>query len=93
MITAGARFALSAERMTISALVLTLDQKNLETTLAMLDADSRLELGERFSNRVPVVAETSDSRAGRDLVEQLRDAPGVVMVDVVLVDFSQEQAS
>lgn len=79
--------------MTISALVLTLDQQTIEPTLARLNADPRLELGERRGVRLPVVAETIDCRAGRRLFEQLRDIPGVDFVDVVMVDFSEEDAA
>lgn len=78
--------------MTISALVVTLSRVRSEQTLALLASDPRLELGERFDDRVPVVCETSDCRAGYELVQALRDIPGVDKVDVVMVDFSQETA-
>lgn len=64
----------------------------MEPTLAALGTDPRLELGDPVANRVPVVAETEDCAAGRALFEQLRDTPGVAFVDVVMVDFSEEQA-
>lgn len=78
--------------MTISALVLTLDQLRMAPTLAALGADPRLELGEPIVNRVPVVVETADCAAGRALFDELRDTPGVAFVDVVMVDFSEEDA-
>jgi hypothetical protein len=79
--------------MTISALVLTLDQKNFQAAIDALRADPRLALGEQHGNRLPVVAETHDCRAGRDLYDELRDVSGVEFVDVVMVDFSEEEAA
>lgn len=76
--------------MTISALVLTLDRRRMPATLQALGADPRLELGPPNANRVPVVAETADCASGRTLFDELRDTPGVELVDVVMIDFSEE---
>jgi hypothetical protein len=74
--------------MTISALVVTVDPRELDATLAGLAADPRLTVGERAGNRVPVVAETATAMDGDRLYRELRDAAGVWSVDVVMVDFS-----
>lgn len=77
--------------MPISGLVLTLsDEPSLQqTALSELALDSRLSLGELQVNRLPVVAETDTIRQSTRLVrEELLTIPGVIFVDVVMVDFS-----
>lgn len=77
--------------MTISALVVTVDPATAEVTLAALSRDPRLTLGAPVGSRVPVVVETASCRDGRALVEDLQQTPGITFVDVVLVDFSDEE--
>jgi hypothetical protein len=77
--------------MTISALVLTLDPARADTALAQLASDTRLTLGKPEGCQVPVVAETSSSRDGRALVASLQEVPGVDLVHLVMVDFSEEE--
>ncbi len=85
-----ARHLLLAAGMVISALVVTTDPKAVNRTLDALASDSRLTLGEPTRNRVPVVAQTLSSRAGRSLFQELRDLDEVWSVDVVMVDFAEE---
>lgn len=78
--------------MVTSALVLTIDG-DAHVRRAALDAlgsDARLMLGEMAGARLPVVAETSGLAAAEKLVEELSAAPGVLFVDVVLVDFDPD---
>ena len=79
--------------MTISALVLTLDPATAGTTLAQLAGDTRLTLGQPMGCQVPVVAETATCRDGRTLMEALQETPGIDLVHLVMVDFSDEEAS
>lgn len=79
--------------MTISALVLTLDPATAGATLARLAGDTRLTLGQAQGCQVPVVAETATSREGRALMEALQETPGIDLVHLVMVDFSDEEAS
>lgn len=82
--------------MPISGLVLTLsDEPSLQqAALSQLALDSRLSLGELQVNRLPVVAETDTIRQSTRLVrEELLTIPGVIFVDVVMVDFSDTPAT
>ncbi len=78
--------------MVTSALVVTLDKGSCARRGAIdaLASDSRLTLGELAGARLPVVAETMGLGAAEALVEELSAVPGVVFVDVVLVDFDPE---
>ncbi|MBM4100722.1 MAG: hypothetical protein FJ256_00465 [Phycisphaerae bacterium] len=72
--------------MAISGLVVTLADDPLgETALAALTADSRLTVGERFGQRLALVAETPCARDDHDLFDELRQLPGVTHVDVAYV--------
>jgi hypothetical protein len=76
--------------MPISGLVVTLsDDKNEQArAIEVLSADTRLTIGERQKNRLPVVAETKGVKEGSRLVRQeLLDIEGVRFVDVVTVNF------
>lgn len=76
--------------MPVSGLVVTLsddEKKSAQATLA-LKGDSRLTIGERQKNRLPVVAETETIGEGSRLVRQeLLEVDGVIFVDVVTVNF------
>lgn len=77
--------------MPISALVITLDPdpERRARALDSLHRDPRLTLGEMTAGRLPVVAETETLAGGDRLVsDELSAVEGVVLVDVVLVDFS-----
>ena len=75
-----------------SALVVTLegDASVRSTAIDALASDPRLTLGEPAGVRLPVVAETSGLAAAETLAEELLAIPGVVFVDVVLVDFDPD---
>jgi hypothetical protein len=75
--------------MVTSALVVTIDGDACMRRAAMdaLTSDARLMLGELAGARLPVVAETSGLGTAERLVEELSAIPGVMFVDVVLVDF------
>lgn len=78
--------------MIVSALVVTLDRDAARRTraLAALAGDTRLAIGDSIGDRVPVVAATETTAHGAELCEQLAVQPGVVRVDVVSIDFSEE---
>jgi hypothetical protein len=78
--------------MTISALVVTLDPLAQEQAYQALSIDPRLTLGGSIGGRLPLVAETDTPRDGVELVEELLLVPGVLHVDVVSVDFTEERA-
>ncbi len=77
--------------MPISSLVLTLEPPVKHSVLEALAADSRIAVGEAHGLRLPVVTETSSLREGEALAEQLGALPGVTFVDVVFVDFADEE--
>ena len=80
--------------MPISSLVLTLDAapEVRAIVLSEIARDSRVTVGAPREERwVPVVTETASLSEGEALVEVLRELPGVSFVDVVMVDFSDEE--
>ena len=76
--------------MVTSALVVTLDDDESRDPTRTLADDARLTLGERVGLRLPVVAETLGLAAAEALTTELLAVPGVVSVDVVLVDFDPD---
>jgi hypothetical protein len=80
--------------MPISSLVLTLDASPELRARALSEVarDPRVSLGTPVEGRwLPVVTETASLSEGEVLAESLRELPGVSFVDVVMVDFSQEE--
>ncbi|WP_375766492.1 hypothetical protein NR798_33055 [Archangium gephyra] len=80
--------------MPISSLVLTLDASPelRASVLREVSRDPRITLGPPLEERwLPVVTETHSLPEGEALAESLRDLPGVSFVDVVMVDFSEEE--
>lgn len=79
--------------MAISGLVITLEAEGelRREALAALGDDARLTLGELTGSHLPVVADTRSPAEGRALVEELFRRPGIRFVDVVCVDFSDEE--
>jgi hypothetical protein len=77
--------------MVVSALVVSLppDPEIRAALLAHLAGDPRITVGDSVRDRLPVVAETATAGDGARLVEALGELPGV-RVDVVAIDFSQE---
>jgi hypothetical protein len=80
--------------MVVSALVITLssDPALRARALEHLAADSRLTLGPPCRDRLPVVAESRSTHDGAALFDALGTADGVVRVDLVSIDFDQEDA-
>lgn len=78
--------------MPIGGLVVTLDPDPARRALAhgALASDPRLTLGEARGDRLPVVAETATLDEGEALFRQVSEVPGVIFVDVVSVDFSDQ---
>lgn len=81
--------------MITSGLVLTLSSDPVQAgrARAALQARSELTLGQPSQRWLPLVAETTDVRAGRDLHEWLSGVPGVEFVDVVHVSFEESDPS
>ncbi|WNG59501.1 hypothetical protein F0U59_35915 [Archangium gephyra] len=80
--------------MPISSLVLTLDASPELRARALREVarDPRITLGPPLEECwLPVVTETGSLPEGEALAESLRDVPGVSFVDVVMVDFSEEE--
>jgi hypothetical protein len=78
--------------MPISGLVITLERLESRTPLlARLEADPRISVGPPQGLRLPVVTDTPDSEEGEALVRELFSLPGVCFVDVVSIDFSDEE--
>lgn len=81
--------------MIVSALVVTLSPEPCLRAAALqsLGECPALELGEPSGERLPVVAEVETAAAGALLCEQLAERPGVLRVDVVAIDFGEEEAA
>ena len=81
--------------MAISGLVLTLTDDDAQRAQAMLSlaALPELDLGDLAGLRLPVVADTPDRRADRDLFERLQAMPGVLFADVAYVWFDVDPAA
>ena len=80
--------------MPISSLVLTLDASPDRRALALAEVarDARITVGAPVNECwLPVVTETGSLSEGEALAESLREVPGVSFVDVVMVDFSEEE--
>lgn len=80
--------------MPISSLVLTLDESPAQRALALaaVTRDSRITVGTPLEERwLPLVTETASLSEGEQLAESLKELPGVSFVDVVMVDFSEEE--
>lgn len=78
--------------MITSGLVLTLstDAALAEEAVASLRARSEFTPGERNDRWLPVVLETANDAASRVAHDWLNSLPGVEFVDVVYVDFSDD---
>ena len=79
--------------MPIASVVLTLvhDREPLrDRVLAELTRDPRIELGPASGACLPAVLDTASAAEGEALVQSLVEKEGVVFVDVVAVDFSDQ---
>ncbi len=77
--------------MPLASVVLQLDPAALPSTLRSLESIEGLTLGEPNGAYVPGVVESRDARGGAALCEALRDVAGVAFVDVVMVDYRDEE--
>lgn len=79
--------------MPISGLVITLESlESRAPLLTRLEADPRISVGLAQGLRLPVVTDTAGSEEGEALVRELFTVPGVSFVDVVTIDFSDEES-
>jgi len=78
--------------MPVSGLVLTLtDAAPLRAqALATVREHPAVDVGEPHGGRVPIVVDTPDSSADRDIWEWLGAIPGVLFVDLVCTDASED---
>ena len=53
-----------------------------------LPADPRLSVGERHKDRLPIVIVTESREEERALLENIRDLPGVLDLQIAFVDLS-----
>jgi hypothetical protein len=83
-------------RMTISGLLITLadDSKASDAAIAVLEADPRIDVGERRGPYLPVVADTAGKQDNQRLWDELRGLAGVVDVNLAFahLDDEEEQA-
>jgi nitrate reductase NapAB chaperone NapD len=79
--------------MPVSGIALTLHEDPTLARQAMTDlrADARVALGDGHGRWLPVVVETTDSRAARDAHTWIESLPGVVYADVVYVGFPEPE--
>lgn len=81
--------------MITSGLVLTLSSDPVQAgrARAALQARPELTLGQPSQRWLPLVAETADVRAGRELHDWLSGIEGIEFVDVVHVSFEESDSS
>lgn len=79
--------------MPITGLVLVLENptETLEQTWQALATRPEISCGELQGNHLPVVSETEQETASRDLHDWLSDLPGVLQVDVVFVGLDESE--
>jgi hypothetical protein len=76
--------------MPISGLVITLtdDVDTGQAALAAMERHSAICVGQLTGLRLPIVVETPDSDADREVWEWLHTLPGVALVNVAVVHFN-----
>jgi len=76
--------------MPISGLVITLsdDARLRDAALAELSHHPAVSLGPLTGQRLPIVVETPDSDADRDVWEWLSALPGITLVNIAVVHFT-----
>ena len=81
--------------MIISGLILSLSADEALTAQAVASVSTRTEFmpGERNARWLPVAMEARDDAASRDLHDWLNALPGVDFVDVVYVNFDEDEAT
>jgi hypothetical protein len=77
--------------MPISGLVITLseDAALRQAALAALQRQPAVSVGPLTGNRVPIVVDTIDDDADREVWEWLHTLPGIVLVNVAAVHFTE----
>ncbi len=76
--------------MPISALVVTVQPGHRDTVLAELARLPQTSVGEPQASCIPVVVDTQSAGDGRRIAERVQEVPGVALVNVVMVDFRDE---
>lgn len=81
--------------MPVSGLVLTLSEHSAERALALaaLQQSPAIEVGELADRRLPIVVDTPDSEADREIWRWLHELKGVLFVDLVSTDSSADVAA
>lgn len=79
--------------MPISAMLLTIKPDDREKAIEALNADPRITVGEPQAWRIPVVLDTASVKEDRALVEALGRMPEISCIDVVMVDYSEDEES
>jgi hypothetical protein len=79
--------------MPISGLVLTLDEDadHRARAHAALQQMPNVQLGVASGRKLPAVTDTPDAEEAEALFERLRTTAGVCFVDVLSVDFTEDQ--
>ncbi|MFO0661370.1 MAG: hypothetical protein U0165_16280 [Polyangiaceae bacterium] len=79
--------------MPTSALVLTLDEAPdlQQHVLTELQRDERISVGIAHGSYLPIVLETQSSEDGVAAIEALWKKPGIAFIDLVQIDFSDEE--
>jgi nitrate reductase NapAB chaperone NapD len=81
--------------MSISGLLITLadDPRASEAAISALQADPRIDVGERRGPYLPVVADTTGKRENQGLWDELNDLAGVINVNLVFADLGDSTES
>ncbi|MHC4768162.1 MAG: hypothetical protein ACYTEI_05570 [Planctomycetota bacterium] len=81
--------------MSISGLLITLadDPNASETAISTLNADPRIDVGERRGPYLPVVADTSGKHENQRLWDELHKLAGVTNVNLVFADLDDSTES
>jgi nitrate reductase NapAB chaperone NapD len=79
--------------MTISGLLITLadDSQASETAISALEADPRIDVGERRGPYLPVVTDTEGPQEHRRLWDELNELDGVLTVNLVFTHLDDEE--
>ena len=78
--------------MPVSGIVVTLkqDEDAVAETLRAFGDDTRIDVGDRNRDRLPLVLDTADSDEDKELWRWINSQPGVIHTDVVFVHFDEE---
>ncbi|MCC5785710.1 MAG: hypothetical protein JJU33_03305 [Phycisphaerales bacterium] len=78
--------------MPVSGLILSLsdDRRLRDGALEAINQHNAVSLGEMQGLRLPIVVDTADSDADREVWKWLHELPGVLFVDLVCTDASDD---